>query len=238
MVVDHEKKCDLCFSPTLHRKDMNLGQRCFFFPKCSGQVDLFGTAQESLTFLDFETTGLNIGKDSIIEIGAVKLDGSGDFHTFQTLVKPPEALTPVITKITGITDSMLTNAPPPTQSMEKLISFIGSSKIVVHNADFDILWLMRSALRYNLPIDNNSVICTLKWARLYQEPHCSLSALTKKYRITHNNAHRALADAAATKELFFIFESFGKIKRPVQTLNDFIKPAQRLVDKYADQLCA
>ena len=47
--------------------------------------------------------------------------------------------------------------------------------------------------------------------------------LTKKYKISHLNAHRALADAAVTKELFFIYEDAQTVARPNQSLDDFEK---------------
>ena len=72
LIVDFDIRCILCNGPTIHRNDINLSNRCFNYPKCSGQKGLFGQEIESLTFLDFETTGLEVGKESIIEIGALK----------------------------------------------------------------------------------------------------------------------------------------------------------------------
>jgi len=63
--IDYDIRCELCNSPTLHRRHMNIGNRCFFFPKCSGQADLFTEKKQSFTFLDFETTGLEVGRDSM-----------------------------------------------------------------------------------------------------------------------------------------------------------------------------
>lgn len=232
LVIDHDHRCQFCNGPMVHRADVNIGHRCFFFPKCSGQADLFDSKKESLVFLDFETTGLEAGKDAIIEIGAIKIDEEGFERTFQTFVAPNFDLDPKITQITGITNEMLTNAPSLKSSMEKLAEFIGNSTIVAHNADFDLLWLGTSYLRLEIPNQNNQVICTLKWAKSNNESHCSLGALTKKYAIRHRNAHRALADAVATKELFFIFEDMKKAKRPVFFFNDFIEISKRIVRRY------
>jgi len=232
MIVDDKEKCSFCNGPTIHRSDMNISHRCFFFPKCSGQVDLFGTVKESLVFLDFETTGLEPGRDSIIEIGALKIDEDSYEHTFQTFIKPPHPISTHITQITGITDEMVSEAPEAIDPLKKLMSFIGNAKIVAHNADFDLPWLIVNLLQNKLPFENNDVICTLKWARQSGEAHCSLGALSKKYAIRHSNAHRALADAVATKELFFIFDGLKKSPRPQFSLSDYQETAQKLADKH------
>ena len=232
MVVDQTHKCSFCNGPTLHRADMNISHRCFFFPKCSGQVDLFGAVKESLVFLDFETTGLEAGRDQIIEIGAIKIDEDGYEHVFQTFVKPTTGISEHITQITGITDAMVANAPPIAPTLLKLMDFIGSAKIVAHNVDFDLVFLLTNLLQFNLNYRDNDIICTLRWARQNGEGHCSLGALSKKYAIRHNNAHRALADAVTTKELFFIFDGSKKSPRPQLSFQDFIEFSQKLATKY------
>ena len=130
LMVDHTTKCPYCNSPTLHKPEMNLGNRCFFFPKCSGPVDLFGSTQKTFVFLDFETTGLEAGRDHIIEIGALKLDGDGLEHIYQTFVQPPIAISPKITQITGITNDMVSGAPDCTTAIQKLVEFIGDATLV------------------------------------------------------------------------------------------------------------
>lgn len=233
MYVDYDQRCVICHGPTIHRKEMNLSHRCFFFPKCSGQGDLFGVTKDSMVFLDFETTGLEAGKDNIIEIGALKIDEEGYEHVFQTFVKPVVPVSDVITKITGITPDMVENAPELGPSLQKLMAFIGTAKIIAHNAEFDLPWLCTALIRHAIPKPGNEVICTLVWARQNQEPHCSLSALSKKYSLSHANAHRALADAAATKELYFIFENYRKAPAPIRLLHEYWEMSEKITARYA-----
>jgi len=222
LLIDHKERCHICGGPTIHRKDLNLAHRCFFFPGCSGQIDLFGMGKkEILTFLDFETTGLDVSRDEIIEIGAIKIDEDGLDQPFQTFIKPEKAITESITKLTGITEEMVSDAPDLKTGIQSLIAFIGDSKIVAHNAQFDIPWLLSAGQKFNIPIQSQEIICTYKWATALKEASRSLTALTKKYKITHNNAHRALADAAATRELFFIFENMKKEARPMMPIANF-----------------
>jgi len=182
-------------------------------------MDLFGNVQkESLVFLDFETTGLEVGKDEIIEIGAIKLDEEGYDHTFQTFVKPDKPIASYITKLTGITEEMVANAPDLKTAITRFVDFIGNAIIVTHNTNFDIPWLQTACKRFDLQLQSTQSICTYKWAIGLNEPAKSLPALTKKYKIFHQNAHRALADALAARDLFFIFENISKESRPIQPI--------------------
>ena len=223
MKISYTQECKLCNGPTIYRTQANIGHRCFYFPKCSGQASLFSQKKECLIFLDFETTGLELKKGHIIEIGALKIDTDGLEHTFDTFIKSPITLPEKIKAITNINDEMLENAPNMKEVIEDFHSFIGNATIIAHNADFDVPWLINEFEKHNLPLQNNTIICTFKWAQLMKEPRSSLSALTKKYKIGHLNAHRALADAAVTKELFFIYEDAQLVERPTQPLSDFEK---------------
>lgn len=229
LVVSSEVRCEFCNGPTVHRTQSNMGNRCFFFPKCSGQVDLFGRERESLVFLDFETTGLDASKNHIIEVGALKIDEEGFETTYQTFVNPPVSISPKITSITGITDNMVLEAPLIEPVIKALGSFIGSSKIVAHNADFDLPWLIIACEKYGVNLGAQKVLCTLKWAKKLSEPQKSLGALAKKYRIGHANAHRALADAATTKELYFIFEHQSSENQPVEDMSHYRSIVEKIM---------
>ena len=232
--VDQETRCDICHGPTIYHPSMNLSHRCFYFPGCSGQTDLFGENKtESLVFLDFETTGLEIGKDMLLEFGALKIDKEGYEHTFQKFVQIPFDVPEHIEKITGITQDMVAGADSLDDVLSEFCEFVDDSILVAHNADFDIPWLVVSLIRKELKLKTDTVICTLDWAQKNQEGRSSLRALTRKYGITHANAHRALADAAATKELFFIFENSRKSPRPKRSLGEYFTLGERIVQKYA-----
>lgn len=232
MVVDKANTCKWCHAPTIHRPDANLSHRCFFFPKCSGQADLFIQKHEALIFLDFETTGLEVGKEAIIEIGALKIDEDGDEHLYQTFIKPPKPIDPRITKITGIDDDMVSQAPAIDVGIKELAAFIGGGKIVAHNADFDVPWLLTAAIAHGETLKGNTVICTLKWAQKNEEARASLGMLSKKYKIAHANAHRALADAVATRELYLIFENSHPQNKVETSLESYREACQKLAEKY------
>lgn len=230
--VDYEKRCLYCQSPTLHRADMNIGHRCFFYPSCQGQVSLFQDIKPAYIFLDFETSSLEVMKGEIIEIGAYKLDENGIDSVFQTFIKASAPLSNKVKSITKIDDSMLEHAPQEGDVFRKLIDFIGSACVVAHNAEFDLLWLLAACSRLNLKPQFNEVLCTLNWAKELGEKSLSLGALSKKYHIGHNNAHRALADAASTKALFFIFEAKNQGNIPKKPLKVYQELFSEIEKKY------
>tara|TARA_A100001011_G_C14235265_1_gene810710 strand:+ start:370 stop:1329 length:960 start_codon:yes stop_codon:yes gene_type:complete len=234
LYIDYEKKCDICEAPSLYRKENNLNHRCFFFPQCSGQTELFSQEKQALVFLDFETSGLEIGRDTIIEIGAVKIDTDGVESYFQELVKPNSPLNEQIQQLTGITNELLQDASSLNTALKNFISFCGTAKIIAHNAAFDIPWLLLSLKRHKLEMPLNDIVCTLIWAKNNKERGCSLGALTRRYNISHKNAHRALADCIATKELFLIFENKKITDAPHIPISDFQNKINSLFDRYAD----
>ncbi|NDD66402.1 3'-5' exonuclease [bacterium] len=232
LMIDPSVRCEYCGSPTVRRRQGAFGNRCLFFPACSGQAGLFSTPQESYVFLDFETTGLEIGRDCLLEVGAVKVGADGDESFYQSFIRPTGKIPAKITTITGIDEGMVADAPTLQVVLSELIPFIGDARLVIHNADFDMPWLLVSMLRHGYECPGNTVTCTLKWARASGESQGSLGALTRKYHIHNPNAHRALADASATRELFFIFEQRAKPARPQQYARDYWPMATEVTTRY------
>ncbi len=233
LIINKETRCNLCNNPTIHRKNRENARRCFFFPNCSKQIDLFTeTKKEAYVFLDIETTGLEIGKNSIIEIGAIKIDTTGFISNFQTFVKPKEPVNDRITKLTGITNKMLNNAIELKISLQNLADFVGDSIIVAHNAEFDITWLLAGFLHHKINLNCQNILCTLKWAEKIGENNRALETLSKKHNIVHTNAHRAIADAIATKNLFFIFSNTAKQNFELENITNYLPRAQKICEKH------
>ncbi len=78
-----------------------------------GSFDELDEPLRATTFVvvDLETTGGSAGQDGITEIGAVKVCGGEVLGEFQTLVDPERGITPFVSVLTGITDSMVVGAP-------------------------------------------------------------------------------------------------------------------------------
>lgn len=153
-----------------------------------------------LIALDLETTGLDVEKDSIIEIGAVHLREGVIVEEYSTLVNPGFVIPAETTHITGIHQDDLRNAPLLTDVLSQVTDFVGNSPVIAHNVSFDISFMRRfGTLKQNLPIDTFELASIL----LPRIPRYSLSSLATLLEIDLENAHRALDDARATALLYW-----------------------------------
>lgn len=160
---------------------------------------------ENLIVLDFETTGMSPEKgDRVIEIGAVLLRESQIVDRFQSLVNPGFLITREIESITGITNLMLSDAPPAAEVMERFIKFIGTYPLAAHNASFDQKFLVSELDLFgkNRPLN---FACTLQVARrIYPDViNYKLETLVRYKSIEATGQfHRALADAEMAAALW------------------------------------
>ena len=152
-----------------------------------------------IVVLDFETTGLNIRKDRMIEFGAVKLSGGQVVDSIDLFINPGMPLPPKIVELTHITDQMVQNAPYAADVLPQIMEFIGDCPIAAHNARFD--WgILQHELERVGQTHECTVIDTLTLARkLYPDMKShKLGALCRKLSVSLKDAHRAVNDAAAT----------------------------------------
>ena len=88
--------------------------------------------------IDIETSGLNPDHDFIIDVGFLKFEGTTLIDTYRQLVCLPEGktLSHFIQNLTGITPSMLENAPSQEVLKEKIGDLEGHS-LLAYNAAFE-----------------------------------------------------------------------------------------------------
>lgn len=153
--------------------------------------------------VDIETTGLNPKSDQVIEIGAVRIAGGKKVGVFDMLVNPKRKLSPFITELTGITDSMLEGAPSQEEALKAFLAFAEEEVLLGHHLIFDYSFLKNIAVSQRISFERRG-IDTLKIARacLPQAEKHSLEYLCSYYQIINAHAHRACEDATATIELY------------------------------------
>jgi len=159
----------------------------------------------SVVVLDFETTGLSpFYGDRAIEIGAVLVRDNQIVDRFQSLMNPEMRISSFIEDYTGITNRMLSSAPPIAEVMESFFCFIGQNHLVAHNAGFDSRFLDAELDIINKKRKQDFACSMLVSRRLYPgAPDHKLETLVRYKKIkTDGVYHRALADAEMTGHLW------------------------------------
>lgn len=157
--------------------------------------------EEIFIALDTETTGLSPINNEIIEVSAIKYKGNKKIASFSTLIKPNANIPYNITRITGISNDMVKNAPKKEDIEEKLTNFIGENTIIAHNANFDMNFLNNS---FNNKFIKNKVIDTVKLSRkMYPYlPNHKLSTVAEHIGVTENGYHRAEFDCECCAKIY------------------------------------
>jgi DNA polymerase-3 subunit alpha (Gram-positive type) len=172
---------------------------------------------------DLETTGLSPGDNRIIEIGAVKLRNMQIVDEFVTFVNPQMVIPDGASKVNGITDDMVRDAPYENDALRAFTEFCGECKcLVAHNAAFDMGFLRSGLNRCGLPCDFAAVdTLALSRAAVPSLKSHKLSSMAEHYRLADNaNYHRAHDDAKITALLFKRIVADAKIGKELTRVGD------------------
>lgn len=153
--------------------------------------------------VDIETTGDQPKDLKIIEIAIVLHDGKKEIDSFHSFVNPEEKISPFISRLTGIKDHDVKDAPKFFEVAKQIIEFTKDTIFVAHNVSFDYGVIRREYKRLGFDFRMNH-LCTIQTAKVLIPGHKSygLKNITKELGIDLGNHHRAVDDARATAELF------------------------------------
>ncbi|QJC30753.1 DNA polymerase III subunit epsilon [Enterobacteriaceae endosymbiont of Macroplea appendiculata] len=170
--------------------------------------------------LDIETTGMNINPPyytghKIIEIGIIEIINrqiTGNF--FHTYINPMQDISFEANKIHGITKKFLLGKPVFKDIVLNLLNYIQKTKLIIHNAQFDIDFLnyeLSLLKNQNTKIENIcSIVDTLKMARnFFPGKRNSLNALCARFSINTKQrvVHGALLDAKLLANVYLAMTS-------------------------------
>lgn len=153
--------------------------------------------------IDIETTGNSYRFGQITEIAIVLHNGSKVTDTFSTLVKPDMDIPLFITRLTGITNEMVKEAPPFYKIAKKVVEMTAGRTFVAHNVHFDYKFIKEEFKRLGYDY-HRKTLCTVQLSRKLIPGHrsYSLGKLCAELGIEINGRHRATGDALATAKLF------------------------------------
>lgn len=167
-----------------------------------------------LIFLDLETTGLEVQKHEIIEIGALKVNS---FRPFKIVAELSVKVNPKnlknaskdALKITSYSQDRWKDALDIKETLQKLDEFGKDGILTGYNVNFDWAVLDRAyfALGRQDPFYYHRLdIMSMVYLRLFSKKSLkrfSLGEVCKYFKIPENRKHHALDDARAT---YFVFK--------------------------------
>lgn len=158
--------------------------------------------------IDVETTGTGASYGKITEIAIILHNGVTVTETYTTLINPECNIPWNITRLTGITNDMVANAPKFYEVAKKIVELTAAKIFVAHNAMFDYSFVKEEFKRLGYDFKRKT-ICTVKLGRKLLPGHrsYSLGNICADLGIPITDRHRAIGDALATAKLFEILIS-------------------------------
>lgn len=153
-----------------------------------------------LAVVDLETTGTT-ERDRAVQIGVVKVYPDGTITEWTTLVNPEMSIPAEATRIHGVSNDDVANAPTFRQIAVPLAKGLKNCDIAGYNVRFDIRVLLREYRRIGFPLDAGILDGHVVDAyRIFQSREKrNLSAAVRFYLgESFDDAHDAMTDARAT----------------------------------------
>ena len=158
--------------------------------------------------LDTETTGFEPNEgDRIVEIGAVELfNHLPTGRTYHQYINPKRNMPEAAFNVHGLSEEFLSDKPVFKDIAQEFIDFIKDSKLVIHNASFDMKflnaelgWINRPALPMHQAIDTLAIA-----RRKFPGSPASLDALCRRFGIDNSSRtlHGALLDSEILAEVY------------------------------------
>jgi len=170
--------------------------------------------------VDIETTGGTPANSKITEIAIIITDGVKILDTYETLVNPEQRIPYNITRITGIDDAMVANSPRFFEVGKTILEYLKGRTFVAHNVNFDYGQIKRAYQDLGFEFEA-SKLCTVRMSRKVFPglPSYSLGKLSKSLGVELTQHHRAMADTAATTEIFHMILEKDKEAQEVDLLS-------------------
>lgn len=196
--------------------------------------------QRELVFIDLETTGLNVMRDRIIQIGMIKLSPDNRKpDEFNALINPGIPISEDAMAVHGISPKDLANKPTFAQIGPKIHAFIGQADLAGYNSNrFDIPMLIEEFDRIGIAFDlEKRRLIDVQRIFYKMEPRTLKAAYRLYCNAELEEAHDAMADVRATVEVFkgqlrryencdLLDENGARIPNPVrndiQAIHDFV----------------
>ena len=157
--------------------------------------------------LDTETTGISVKEGHrIVEIGCIELENliptKRKFHCY---LNPERKVSEKAFEVHGYSDEFLSKQKKFSEVLEEFLNFIKDSRLIIHNAEFDLAHLNNELSLQRKSMLNNEIVDTLILARdKYPGSSVSLDALCKRFSIDNSKRvqHTALIDCDLLSKVY------------------------------------
>jgi DNA polymerase III epsilon subunit-like protein len=161
---------------------------------------------KSYVVFDTETTGLDLEKSDIIELSAARIVDRKIDDVFTSLIQTSQVIPSEAYAINHISKELLDKEGLPASDVFGAFrTFIGDSVLIAHNGlCFDFPMLLFAFRRCGLPIPPCPLLDTVILASTYLKTETGrfhLKDLCAAYHIVNPEAHRALSDTLALREV-------------------------------------
>ena len=169
-----------------------------------------GMPEEYVVF-DTEATYRVAHYAEIIEIAAIRYASGKEVDRFETLVKPKRRIPKDATKINGITNADVEDAPMWEDVQDKFFEFIGDLPLVGHNVlRYDIELILHHTKRW---FDNPYIDTLQRAKKAFPEIKCyKLEYLKELLGLSSGISHRAMSDVETTNALLWACENPEKYR--------------------------
>ena len=177
-----------------------------------------------LCFFDLETTGINVGKDRIVEISVLKVYPNGNKESKTLRVNPGIPIPVEASSVHGITDEDVANEPSFKEIAPQIWEMMKDSDIAGYNSNrFDVPLLAEEFLRNGFDFDlEKHRLVDVQVIFFKKEPRDLTAAYQFYCGKTMQNAHSAEADVEATYEIFKAqLERYDDLENDIKFLSEY-----------------
>ena len=157
----------------------------------------------SIVFFDVETTGLNIGKDKIVELALLKINSDGSEEEKVWRINPEMPICKEAEAVHGISNIDLKNEPVFAEIADEVLRFLENCDLAGYNSNkFDLPLLVEEFLRVDKEFDLKDRKCIDVQNIFHKMEPRNLSAAYRFYcQKELTDAHQAMVDTRATFEI-------------------------------------
>lgn len=165
--------------------------------------------------LDLETTGLDIIRNNIIELGVVEVKQGKVTQQYSKLFGGGRSSMYLVRKVHGIKDSERSGKPTFKACCNRIANYLAGAVIITHNGTkFDIPFMEEKMKVAGVNLSYLRHIDTYLLSRKLEHEKNSLEYLCGQYGIKYDESnHRGLTDCLCTLQILYAFcNKFGEDK--------------------------